>query len=178
MKREPTHADVIKEFWRVVESGSEQVAVEYGSDLDTSVWGSGFPSTGVYARSGWNLNNLPKLGNSVLSHVRNISGMTIPWFYVGMLFSSFCWHTEDHYCYSINYVHTGEAKQWYGIPGRSAMDFERVWHQMFPGLFEAQPDLFFQMVTMVSPALLRRHNVPVYQTTQQAGEFVITFPQV
>jgi len=28
---------------------------------------------------------------------------------VGMLFSSVCWHTEDNFLYSIDYLHSGEV---------------------------------------------------------------------
>jgi histone demethylase JARID1 len=91
----------------------------YGSDLDTSVYGSGFPRVNdqrpesveanlwdEYCGSPWNLNNLPKLKGSMLQAVHhNITGVMVPWLYVGMLFSSFCWHFEDHCFYSMNYLH-------------------------------------------------------------------------
>jgi len=34
-----------------------------------------------------------------------LSGIVAPWLYFGMLYSSFCWHNEDNYLYSINYMH-------------------------------------------------------------------------
>lgn len=37
----------------------------------------------------------------------------MPWLYIGMVFSSFCWHVEDNYLYSINYMHFGANKTWY-----------------------------------------------------------------
>lgn len=59
-----------------------------------------------YLKCGWNLNNLAMMNPSVLTHVTaDICGMTLPWLYVGMCFSSFCWHIEDHWSYSINYLH-------------------------------------------------------------------------
>lgn len=75
--------------------------VIYGADLETGTFGSGFPKLcpemksdveDKYAQSGWNLNNLPRLQGSVLSFEGgDISGVLVPWLYVGMCFSSFCW---------------------------------------------------------------------------------------
>lgn len=52
------------------------------------------------------------------------------------LFSTFCWHNEDNYLYSINYLHTGEPKLWYGIPGASAEAFEALMRETYPHLFK------------------------------------------
>ena len=41
----------------------------------------------------------------MLQHLQtSINGVNVPWLYVGMLFSSFCWHNEDNY-HSINHSH-------------------------------------------------------------------------
>ena len=39
-----------------------------------------------YASSGWNLNNLPNVEGSVLGYINaDISGMKVPWMYIGKL---------------------------------------------------------------------------------------------
>lgn len=137
-------------------------------------------SNNPYAEHGWNLNNLPKLDGtygSMLRHIEeNIPGVVVPWMYIGMMFSSFCWHIEDHMFYSINYHHWGGAKKWYGVPGSAGHLFEEAFRKALPGHFERQPDLLFHLTTLLSPRILHQYGVPVYSTTQQEGEFVITFP--
>lgn len=103
--------------------------------------------------------------------------MTIPWLYVGMCFSTFCWHNEDHYTYSANYQHFGATKTWYGIPAEDAAKFEDAMREAVPELFETQPDLLFQLVTLLTPEQLKKAGVRVYALDQRAGQFVITFPQ-
>uniref|UniRef100_A0A8C1MXK4 [histone H3]-trimethyl-L-lysine(4) demethylase n=1 Tax=Cyprinus carpio TaxID=7962 RepID=A0A8C1MXK4_CYPCA len=179
---------VEKEFWRLVSSIEEDVTVEYGADIHSKEFGSGFPVNNgkrhlsdeeeEYARSGWNLNVMPVLEQSVLCHINaDISGMKVPWLYVGMVFSAFCWHIEDHWSYSINYLHWGEPKTWYGVPSSAAEKLEEVMKKLTPELFEFQPDLLHQLVTIMNPNILMTHGVPVVRTNQCAGEFVITFPR-
>ncbi|XP_017548957.2 lysine-specific demethylase 5B-B isoform X1 [Pygocentrus nattereri] len=179
---------VEKEFWRLVGTIEEDVTVEYGADIASKEFGSGFPIKGgkfkvaphdeKYLSCGWNLNNMAMMDPSVLTHVTaDICGMTLPWLYVGMCFSSFCWHIEDHWSYSINYLHWGEPKTWYGAPGFAAEQLEAVMKKLAPELFESQPDLLHQLVTIMNPNTLMAHGVPIYRTNQCAGEFVITFPR-
>ncbi|GAA6012387.1 hypothetical protein JCM11491_004316 [Sporobolomyces phaffii] len=172
-----------REFWRLVESPFETVEIEYGADVNSSKDGAGFPNLEVhpldpYSRDGWNLNNLPILSGSLLRYIKSdISGMTIPWIYVGMVFSTFAWHKEDHYTYSINYHHLGDTKTWYGIPGEDDEKLEAAMKRAAPELFDQQPDLLFQLVTLMSPGHLKENGCRVYAVDQRPNEFIITFPR-
>ncbi|CAM9865391.1 unnamed protein product, partial [Choristocarpus tenellus] len=123
-----------REYWKVVDEGSEECVVEYANDLDTSKYWSGFTTPpkdfmegacfdrdapvnlddpNYYNTCGWNLNNLPFWPGSVLRYYRtHVTGLTLPWLYLGMQFATFAWHNEDNYLYSMNYHHSGAPKQW------------------------------------------------------------------
>jgi hypothetical protein len=196
----PTLADLEKEYWRLIEAQGEDVDVEYGNDLDTMTYGSGFPrppgllrgegeeavfdvgTVGVegkgrelggaegdeyYARCGWNLNNLPLWPGSVLRSIHiPLKGVNVPWLYMGMLFATFCWHNEDNFMYSLNYLHRGAPKQWYTVPGGSADAMENVMRGFLRETFQKVPDLLHHMTTHFSPMLFQRAGVPVYKTVQ------------
>lgn len=183
---EPSLENIEGEYWRMVERPTEEIEVLYGADLETGTFGSGFPkeacqvsgSDEKYVRSGWNLNNFPRLRGSLLSYESSdISGVLVPWLYIGMCFSSFCWHVEDHHLYSMNYMHFGASKMWYGVPGKDAIKLEAAMRKHLPGLFAEQPDLLHKLVTQLSPAILKSEGVPVFRCIQNPGEFILTFPR-
>ena len=73
----------------------------FGENLDTGVFGSGFPrvSNSVetsrypkYLESGWNLNKISRLPGSFLSFESwETSGIVVPQLRIGMCFSSLHW---------------------------------------------------------------------------------------
>eukprot|EP00045_Choanoeca_perplexa_P017323 m.249059 g.249059 ORF g.249059 m.249059 type:complete len:717 (-) comp17507_c0_seq1:4930-7080(-) len=174
----PTSDTIETDYWNTVQ-GHNRVSVLYGSDIDSTVYGSGFATSldDPYSKFGWNLNVLPGLPESVLKHASGISGISMPWLYIGMLFSSFCWHVEDNYLYSINYMHFGSGKRWYATPARHAEAFEAAFRRRLPQEFERNPHLLHDIVTQLSPELLVEDGVPVCTTVQQAREFIVTFPR-
>jgi histone demethylase JARID1 len=151
-----TPEDISKDYWDLVETNNRPAQVDYGNDLDTNAYTSGFPlptptaqdaeakaemfSPEFYKTTGWNLNNLPTANGSLLKYLKApVNGVNVPWLYVGMLFSSFCWHNEDNYFYSVNYSHFGAVKQWYGVAGADAGKFESV-SMLVVVLFYVAPD--------------------------------------
>ncbi|XP_068665722.1 putative lysine-specific demethylase JMJ16 [Aristolochia californica] len=185
---EPSVENIEGEYWRLVEKPTEEIEVLYGADIETGTFGSGFPKSmsiqgsyglnNQYVKSGWSLNNLSRLPGSLLAFESgDISGVQVPWLYVGMCFSSFCWHVEDHHFYSMNYMHWGAPKLWYGVPGKDALKLEEAMKKHLPDLFEEQTDLLHKLVTQLSPSILKSEGVPVYRCIQSPREFIVTFPR-
>lgn len=182
-----------QEFWRMVESDLDEVEVRYGADIHKMAPGhiSAFPmhclplvdlldpATKKYINHPFNLVKLPFARGLLLNYVNAlILGMTVPWIYVGLLFSTFCWHVEDHYTLSANYCHRGAAKRWYGIPALHAGQLEAIMRQAAPDLFKKQPDLLHQLVTLMLPRELALRGVPVVAALQGPNEFIVTYPKV
>jgi len=200
-----TPQNLERDYWDIVETHTREISVEYGNDVDTTDFGSGFPLSergkavcgtkdpkkmklpepkfgeeDYYKESWWNLNNIPCAPDSVLRHVRvGINGINVPWMYYGCMFSTFCWHNEDNYLYSINYHHKGAPKQWYGVPGKKkyADGLEKVFKSYLSMKMRDVPDLLHHITTMFSPRLLQNQDVSVYKVLQYPGEFVVTFPR-
>ncbi|CAN4077271.1 unnamed protein product [Withania somnifera] len=176
----PTYME--KEFWHEIACGKTE-SVEYACDIDGSAFSSS-PNDEL-GKSKWNMKIFSCLPKSVLRLLdKAIPGVTEPMLYIGMLFSMFAWHVEDHYLYSINYHHCGAAKTWYGIPGHAALDFEKIVCEHVynndilttdgeDGAF----DVLLQKTTLFPPNILSEHDVPVYKAVQKPGEFIITFPR-
>ncbi|KAI3754421.1 hypothetical protein L1987_54204 [Smallanthus sonchifolius] len=86
----------------------QEGTVEYGVNVDGSAFSSS--SDDHLSNSNWNLkgsylsfsNKLPRLPRSALRLLENdIPGVTDPMLYIGMLFSMFAWHVEDHFLYDV-----------------------------------------------------------------------------
>ena len=60
---------------------------------------------------------------------------------------------------SINYSHYGKPKIWYSVPESDREKFERVIKQKVNLLFKKDPNILLDIVTMVSPAYLKKQGV-------------------
>jgi histone demethylase JARID1 len=186
-----------KQFWELVDNTDNDVKINYGADIHNLRRGevSGFPTKDYiplnYRSGPWrkeynsyvthpmNLNNLPFEKHSLLNYLDvDISGMTIPWIYVGNTFSTFCWHVEDQYTLSANYQHLGATKKWYGIPAHCAEKFESYMKSLAPDLFAKQPDILHQLITLVSPFKLREAGIECFTANQEPDEYIVTYPRV
>ncbi|EMG47480.1 JHD2 Histone demethylase JHD2 [Candida maltosa Xu316] len=191
---QPLTVDAIEEkFWSFVDVEKSDLEVMYGADIHNSKPGeiSGFPMentpnlnvddpvTKYYINHPCNLTKLPLAKGSLLNFINtSISGMTVPWIYIGSLLSTFCWHVEDHYTLSANYCHFGATKKWYGIPASFADKFEKLMKDEAPDLFKRQPDLLHQLVSLMSPTKLVENGIPCVYADQNPNEFVVTYPRV
>lgn len=133
------------------------------------------------ANSPWNLQVIARSPGSLTRFMPDdIPGVTSPMVYIGMLFSWFAWHVEDHELHSLNFLHTGSPKTWYAVPGDYAFSFEEVIRCHAYGETTdrlAALALLGEKTTLLSPEVLVASGIPCCRLVQNPGEFVVTFPR-
>jgi len=179
-------SDLFEEFDKIGEAikeedGEKVFRFNYAADLPVNKFGSGFPTEEQdeeYGKHPFNFMNLNDQERSLLAFCKgkDISGINIPWFYLGMLYSSFCWHYEDLMMYSINYMHEGAGKMWYSIPSNEREKFEKVAKKKYKSLYQEDPNFLLNINSMICPDYLTKNGVTVYSTHQKPGELILTFP--
>ncbi|XP_062260251.1 lysine-specific demethylase 4A isoform X2 [Platichthys flesus] len=141
----------------------------YGADVNGSLYDPDVKE--------WNICHL----DTILDTVEHESGITIegvntPYLYFGMWKTTFAWHTEDMDLYSINYLHFGQPKSWYCVPPEHGKRLERLAQGFFPGSAQNCEAFLRHKMTLLSPSILKKYGIPFEKITQEAGEFMVTFP--
>ncbi|XP_061101469.1 lysine-specific demethylase 4C-like [Conger conger] len=159
------YEDLERKYWRNLTF----LSPIYGADVSGSLYDEGVEE--------WNIGHL----NSILDVIEeecgvSIQGVNTPYLYFGMWKTSFTWHTEDMDLYSINYLHFGEPKSWYAIPPEHGKRLERLATGFFPNGFQNCEAFLRHKMTLISPSVLKKYSIPFDKITQEAGEFMITFP--
>uniref|UniRef100_A0A6I8Q521 Lysine-specific demethylase 4B n=1 Tax=Xenopus tropicalis TaxID=8364 RepID=A0A6I8Q521_XENTR len=157
--------DLERKYWKNLTF----VSPIYGADISGSLYDSDINL--------WNIAGL----NTLLDMVEHecgiiIEGVNTPYLYFGMWKTTFAWHTEDMDLYSINYLHFGEPKSWYAVPPEHGKRLERLAKGFFPGSSQGCDAFLRHKMTLISPSILKKYGIPFDRITQEAGEFMITFP--
>ncbi|KFR11855.1 Lysine-specific demethylase 4C, partial [Opisthocomus hoazin] len=157
------YEDLERKYWKNLTF----VAPIYGADINGSIYDEGIEE--------WNIAHL----NTILDVVGedcgiSIEGVNTPYLYFGMWKTTFAWHTEDMDLYSINYLHFGEPK--YAIPPEHGKRLERLAQGFFPSSCQGCDAFLRHKMTLISPSILKKYGIPFDKVTQEAGEFMITFP--
>ncbi|XP_077777658.1 lysine-specific demethylase 4C isoform X3 [Podarcis muralis] len=159
------YEDLERKYWKNLTF----VAPIYGADINGSIYNENVNE--------WNIAHL----NTILDVVEedcgiSIEGVNTPYLYFGMWKTTFAWHTEDMDLYSINYLHFGEPKSWYAIPPEHGKRLERLAQGFFPSSSQGCDAFLRHKMTLISPSILKKYGIPFDKITQEAGEFMITFP--
>ncbi|XP_023637886.1 lysine-specific demethylase REF6 [Capsella rubella] len=175
-------------YWRA--TVDKPFSVEYANDMPGSAFiplslaaarrresgGDG----GTVGETAWNMRAMARAEGSLLKFMKeDIPGVTSPMVYIAMMFSWFAWHVEDHDLHSLNYLHMGASKTWYGVPKEAAPAFEEVVRVHGYG-GELNPLVTFstlgEKTTVMSPEVFVKAGIPCCRLVQNPGEFVVTFP--
>lgn len=125
----------------------------------------------------WNMENF--MDTTYLSQIKqkiNIAGITRPFCYIGTEYSSFAWHTENVELFSVNFLHRGAPKIWYGIPGKHVDSTKALFNPLAAKVIPGCKAPMRHHPLLVNPLHLEDAGITWTRVVQEAGMIVVTFP--
>lgn len=86
----------------------------------------------------------------------------------------FGWHKEDMDLYSINYLHSGQPKFWYGVDLDCNEKFENFVKTKFPEYCKECPEFIRHKTTLIYPGLILENGIRIKKMIHKQGEFMIS----
>ena len=165
-RSQPPSADpeaVQSQYWRRVVTGEQ--CIMYGSDTDAA-------SLFDPALAEWNLSRLPAgTDGDLLRHLPlSIPGLNKPMLYFGGWRSTFCLHTEDSELSGLSFLHKGAPKFWYIVPPQHAGRVRTLAADLYPTEHRQCAQFLRHKATLIAPATLRAHGIPV-RTARQVADY-------
>ncbi|XP_055353424.1 uncharacterized protein LOC129599260 [Paramacrobiotus metropolitanus] len=137
----------------------------YGADVPGSLFDSSVEE--------WNISRLPNLLELL---PQKYQGANTPYLYFGMWRAFFGWHTEDMDLYSINFIHRGDDKFWYGVSPAARDVFEAAAARLFKKDAALCPSFLRHKRCLIKPSVLKQEKIRYDTVIQSEGEIIITFP--
>jgi len=175
-----------RDYWKFCENTEKNIKVRYAADLSYKQFFSKAEINNIHKNLEkndlWNFLTLFLKDSSLFRFLKDdenshISGLTIPWIYFGMLYSTFCWHVEDLYLYSVNYMHFGQPKIWYGIPQNEKEKMDDFIKKEIKKRNIDDKNIVHKLVLLINPENLIKNGIHVYKAVQSPGELIFTLPK-
>jgi jumonji domain-containing protein 2 len=171
--------ELARKFWRRL--GPTMEPPVYGADMEGTLF-----NKDSYA-CGWNVNKLESCLCLLRADVKDgdgscgssgggdddefhLPGVTSAYLYFGMWASAFAAHTEDMNLLSINYLHAGSPKYWYGIAQEDSKRFESLAQSHFVGRASECSEFLRHKRCLLSPAILRKAGIKFTTCVQRPGD--------
>lgn len=87
---------------------------------------------------------------------------------------SFSWNSVDNKLLFPLFL--GAPKTWYAVAPTNAKKLEKLANLTFREQYAECPAFLRHKMTLISPQVLKQHNIPFNKITQEPGEIMITFP--
>lgn len=151
-------------FWEGISQRNHNTPV-YAIDNEKSL----YPNDWMY----WGMNQLNSDHSIIHGTKYTFKGINTPYLNFGMQYTTFALHAEDSNLGSINVLHGGMPKLWYGIPFSNASKLEKLVKLWTPK--NIQCDLFIRHKSiLIPPTTLEANEIRFSKVLQEPGDMIIT----